>query len=251
MTIHSVKQCCLGRIKSSFSTGWQHACLMMVGSGNMATYLEQSLAKLEEFEGSIPWMYLDTVGKVTVGVGLMLPDAEAALHLPFKIDGRAATDEEIAADFARVDHMPMGRPALSYRRKENGLELEKMAIDTLLRSVLVGFEGELRKRIKGYDALPYSVKMALLDMAYNLGPLGLLHGFPKLLQAVEHGDWTQAATACVRRGPGAARNEWTRQMFLENIVGRIEAEAESGFKRFGFGLLGLGAAIWTKLQRQR
>ena len=213
----------------------------------MATYLEQSLAKLEEFEGSIPWMYLDTVGKVTVGVGLMLPDAEAATHLAFKLDGRAATESEVEAEFARVDRMPMGRPALFYRSK-GGPELDKMTIDTLLRSVLVGFEGELRKHLKGYDAFPDSVKMALLDMAYNLGPIGLLHGYPRLLQAVEHGDWAQAAGACMRRGPGAARNEWTRQMLLGNILGRLEAEAESSLKRLGFGLLGLGASLWSKLR---
>ena len=213
----------------------------------MATYLEQSLAKLEEFEGSIPWMYLDTVGKVTVGVGLMLPDAAAATHLPFKIAGRPATQAEIEAEFARVDRMPMGRPALSYRSK-GGPELDQMSIDTLLRSVLVGFEGELRKGLKGYDALPDSVKLALLDMAYNLGPVGLLHGYPKLLHAVEQGDWAQAATACMRRGPGAARNEWTRQMFVGNILGRLEAEAESSLKRLAFGLLGLGASLWAKLK---
>ena len=205
--------------------------------------------RLENFEGSIPWMYLDTVGKVTVGVGLMLPDAEAATHLPFKIDGRAATQSEIEAEYARVDQMPMGRPALSYRPK-GGPELDKMTIDTLLRSVVVGFEGELRKRLKGYDAFPDTVKMALLDMAYNLGPIGLLHGYPKLLQAVEHGDWAHAAGACMRRGPGAARNEWTRQMFLGNILGRLEAEAESSLKRFGFGLLGLGVSLWDKLRAQ-
>ena len=40
-------------------------------------------AKLKEFEGCVPWMYRDTVGKVTVGVGLMLPDINAAQALPF------------------------------------------------------------------------------------------------------------------------------------------------------------------------
>ncbi len=216
----------------------------------MATYLEQALAKLEEFEGSIPWMYLDTVGKVTVGVGLMLPDAEAAKHLSFVIDGRRATDSEVGAAFARVDQMAMGRPALYYRA-QHGPELARMTIDTLLRSVVVGFEGELRKQIKGYDVLPDTVKIALLDMAYNLGPLGLLHGYPRLLDAVERGDWARAAAASMRRGPGAARNEWTRRMFLGNVVGRLEAEAESALKRFGFGILGLGASLWVKLKRTR
>lgn len=213
----------------------------------MATYLEQSLAQLEHFEGSIPWMYLDTVGKVTVGVGLMLPDAEAAMHLPFEVDGRTATDAEIAAEFARVVALPMGRPALFYRRKD-GLELQQMSIDTLLRSVLVGFEGELRKRVRGYDAMPDGVKMALLDMAYNLGPGGLLHGFPKLMSAVEAGAWAQAAALCQRRGPGAARNEWTRAMFLQGVVGTIKAEAESVFKRFGYGVIGLIATLRDALK---
>ena len=81
----------------------------------MQSYLEQFLAKLEFFEGSIPWMYRDTVGKVTVGVGVMLPDAPAATALPFKIAGHPASATEIAAEFARVDAIPMGREANFYR----------------------------------------------------------------------------------------------------------------------------------------
>jgi GH24 family phage-related lysozyme (muramidase) len=54
----------------------------------MPDTLTETLAALERFEGSIPWMYNDTAGKVTVGVGLMLPDAVAAAHLPFAIAGR-------------------------------------------------------------------------------------------------------------------------------------------------------------------
>jgi GH24 family phage-related lysozyme (muramidase) len=211
----------------------------------MATYIEQSLAKLEEFEGSIPWMYLDTVGKVTVGVGLMLPDAAAAAHLPFRFGDRNATEEEIASEFARVDALPMGRPALYYRRKD-APELDKPAIDSLLRTVLTGFEGELRTSLSGYDGYPDGVKMALLDMAYNLGPAGLLHGYPKLLRAVQAGAWPQAAAARFRHGPGAARNEWTRAMFVQGVLGSVKAEAESGLKRFGYGLIGLCADLWIK-----
>jgi len=49
-------------------------------------------------------MYRDTVGKVTVGVGLMLPDAKAAEALPFIVGTRPATPQEIAAEFTRVRH---------------------------------------------------------------------------------------------------------------------------------------------------
>lgn len=214
----------------------------------MATYLEQSLAKLEEFEGSIPWMYVDTVGKVTVGVGLMLPNAKAAEKLPFVVEGRPATPTEIATEYARVDALPMGRPALFYRASGKP-ELLKPEIDSLLHTVLLGFELELRTALTGYDAFPDGVKMALLDMAYNLGPAGLLKGYPRMLKAVEAGAWSQAAVACFRHGPHAARNQWTRAMFLENVVGSLKAEGENTLQHIAYGLLGMGAALVERLRR--
>ncbi len=213
----------------------------------MSTYLEQSIAKLETFEGVIPWMYLDTEGHVTVGVGLMLPDVAAALRLPFEIAGRAATEAEIAAEFARIDAMPMGRAALFYRGK-GGPELPRTGIDALLRTVLLGFEGELRAAVHGYDEFPDGVKLALLDMIYNLGPAGLLKGYPRMMKAVAAGHWSEAAAECLRHGPGAVRNEWTREQFLSNVVGALKASTENGLKRFGFGLLGLGAALVGKFR---
>ena len=68
----------------------------------MATYLEQSLWKIQEFEGCIPWMYRDTAGKITVGVGLMLPDAEAAAALPFQVGGVTVAPAAIRAEYERV-----------------------------------------------------------------------------------------------------------------------------------------------------
>ncbi len=213
----------------------------------MPTLLDTSLRKLEEFEGSIPWMYRDTVGKVTVGVGLMLPDAAAAVKLPFQVNNVASAEDAIRAEFARVDALPMGRPALFYRPR-NGPELPKTEIDALLRTVLTGFEDDLRAALQGYDALPEGVRLALLDMAYNLGPAGLLHGYPKMLEAIRAGAWAQAAACCERRGPGAARNAWTRQMMLGNVIAEVEAAAEGAWKRFGYGLVGAGASAlaWWK-----
>jgi GH24 family phage-related lysozyme (muramidase) len=216
----------------------------------MATYLDQSLAKLEWFEGSIPWMYLDTRGNVTVGAGLMLPDAAAAQKLPFVIVAQPATEAEIATEFARVDAMPMGRPALFYRH-DNAPELPRAEIDSLLRTVLAGFEDQLRAALPGYDAFPDSVKLALLDMAYNLGPAGLLQGYPNLIRAVNAGNWAQAAAQCFRHGPGAARNQWTQQMFLESVVGAIKAEGDSIVKNIAFGLLGMSASAVEWIRRKR
>lgn len=216
----------------------------------MASYLEQSIRKLRDFEGSIPWMYRDTVGKVTVAVGLMLPNEAAAQRLPLMIGERRATEAEIAIEFARVNALAKAHPASFYREK-GGLELRQTDIDSLLRVVLVGFEDELRVHLHGYDAMPDGVKLALLDMAYNLGPAGLVHGYPQLLKAIGRGAWAQAAAASVRRGPSAARNKWTREMFLENVVQTVKAEAESVLRRLLYGLIGMAAALWAAKKSER
>jgi GH24 family phage-related lysozyme (muramidase) len=194
-------------------------------------------------------MYNDTAGKVTVGVGLMLPDAVAAAHLPFAIAGRPATPAEIEAEFARVEAMPMGRPALFYRGQGRP-ELAAEEIDRLLRTVLTGFEQELRTRLPGYDTLPAQARIALLDMIYNLGATGLFQGFPRFIQAVEAGNWKAAADASERRDAGRSRNDWTRSMLLGNVIQTIGATAEGRWKRLGYGLVGLCAAGVQRLRRR-
>ncbi len=222
----------------------------------MGGYLDQAIERLKQFEGSVPWMYLDTVGKVTVGVGTMLPDARSAGTLPFRMGDRAATVEEIAKEFARVSALVKGRAAASYRTA-NGLRLAEGAIDGRLRDVLEGFEGYLRAHIGGYGEMPDGVKLALLDMVYNLGPGRLFHQYPRLVAAIERGDWAEAAGACLRRGPSAARNAWTREQFQE-AARRIAVQAEAEVREISWRwlpvLLGAGAgllAIWAAAGRAK
>lgn len=211
----------------------------------MGGYLDQAIEQLKQFEAFVPWMYLDTVGKVTVGVGSMLPDARVAGTLPFQTGERAATAEEIAKEFRRVSALAKGRAATFYR-KAGGLRLAEKAIDDRLTEVLEGFEGYLRDHVGGYDELPDGVKLALLDMVYNLGPGKLFQEYPKLLAAVAEGDWAKAAGACLRRGPGAARNVWTKEQFL-GAAKQIAVQAEAAAGEIAWGwisvLVGAGAAL--------
>ena len=189
-------------------------------------------------------MYRDTVGKVTVGVGLMLPDTKAAEALPFVLGTRAASREEIATEYARVDGMALGHASAFYKIPTS-LELTQQTINAKLKSMLEGFEAELRIEFPRYDALPDGVKMALLDMIYNLGAEGLFKGFPHLVAAVEAGAWAQAAQHCMRRGPSAARNAWTQQQFLSAVVGTIKAETENWLTRIWWRI----RLIWNGLFR--
>jgi hypothetical protein len=125
-----------------------------------------------------------------------------------------------------VDGLAVGKLPEFYKAAGSP-ELPQAVIYQKLGAVLEGFEATLRAGLAGYDALPDGVKMALLDMAYNLGPDGLLKGYPRMLRAVETGNWAQAAAECGRNGISAARNAWTSKQFLSAVVATIKAEAEA------------------------
>lgn len=182
-------------------------------------------ADFERWEGRFSYMYLDTKGLVTVGVGKMLPDAIAAQMLGFvrRDDKMIATHKEIETDFNEVKKQPPAKIASSYK-KHTRLDLPENVIDSLLKNTVDDFEKSLENYFREYKTYPTAVKRALLDMAYNIG-MGKeatkthnatgLRQFKTLKAAIESGDWTKAAENCHRIGPSEARNNWTRDMFLE------------------------------------
>ena len=104
------------------------------------SYLEDSLAHLEIFEGSVPWMYLDTRGLVTVGVGEMLASAARAQTLAFlDLRGQPSTQDAILDKFSRVASLAPGKVAAFYRSPASPV-LPHATIDMLLMSHLNSFE---------------------------------------------------------------------------------------------------------------
>lgn len=178
------------------------------------SYLDDSVAQIRIFEGEIPWMYLDTRGLVTVGVGEMLAAVSAAQALPF-IDGTGnpVTADLILAEYNRVTALPMGQAAATYRA-QGSPTLAAASISDLLMTRVQGFDQQLSTRFGNYAAFPDPAKLGLLDMIYNLGPRGLFAGYPTFMGYVNNENWAGAAGECYRNGPNADRNNWTRQQFL-------------------------------------
>jgi hypothetical protein len=178
----------------------------------------------------------------------MLPDAKAAESLPFLLGTRPATPQEIAAEYARVDSLPQGRASGFYKSTAAHLELTQQTIDEKLTAVLQNFETELRTHLPHYDTFPDGVKLALLDMTYNLGPAGLFKDFPHLIASIESGSWAEAAAHCMRRGPSPARNAWTREQFLSAVVTTIKAEADTLLKRIWLAIRQIWSALFGPRQ---
>ena len=167
-------------------------------------------------EGSISHMYLDTVGKVTVGVGNMLPNVSAAKKLAFvnRTTKKKATDTEKETDFNTVKKQPKGRIASSYRQHTK-LDLPTIEIDKLLDKRINEFKRGLKLSFPKFDSYPVTAQMAMLDMAFNLGVNGLVTKFPSLKKAIESQDWTTAAKESNRPQVSKARNELVKKWFSE------------------------------------
>lgn len=178
------------------------------------SYIEDSLAKLTAFEGSVRWMYLDTAGLVTVGVGNMLPDAIAATNLPFHVQtgDDLAGYTEVILEFNRIKAMAAGHSASFYYEQDSPVLFDH-DIQDLLKARVFSFEHQLRSIFPEYDSYPDPAKLGLIDMIYNLGLGGLRDGYPKFCMYIKFKNWIAASMQCFRHGPSKERNDWTNQQF--------------------------------------
>jgi len=177
------------------------------------------LPKLKEFEGVFSYMYLDTTGNVTVGVGNLLANAAAAQKLAFvrRADPSAkppvlagpAMADEIKADFDNVNKQPAGKLA-SYYRQFTKLDLPDSVIDSLLKSRVQEFTTTLCATFPDFNSYPAEACAAIFDMAFNLGIMKLTSQFPTFCKAVKAKDWATASKESTRGGIGDARNNWTK-----------------------------------------
>lgn len=187
-----------------------HALSATVGRWSFArstTIPGDSLERTKRFEGSINHMYLDTVGAVTVGVGRMLPDAEAAAKLAFvrNADQASATPQEIKDEFAVIHGKEKGKVA-SFYKQFTTLHLTDATIEALLTENLEGVVNGLSGKLPDYGSYPVKVQEALVDMAFNLGLNGLMTKFPKFVGHIKKRDWKAAAGESKREGISDTRN---------------------------------------------
>lgn len=181
---------------------------------------DAAIKMIAQFEGDIPYMYLDTKGNVTVGVGHNIGRpatcVTAATSLGFvrKDTGASATREEVAADLAALRGLPYGQkfPA-EYYAPHIKLELPAAVRRRLLRADLGTYVADLHDRFPRFDTFPECAQLALLDMDFNLGPK--FDEFVNLSAAANATPprWEACAKECHRKGPNEARNAATKELF--------------------------------------
>jgi GH24 family phage-related lysozyme (muramidase) len=187
---------------------------LYVRVGEWPMYLDDCAAAVRQWEGLVPWMYLDTVGIVTVAHGRALASPNDADALPFMVGTRRATLAEVTAEFFRVHTMERGHLPAHYRMESSPVLLDE-DMNALLVCAVKDRDQALQRYLRGYTTAPDAAKLALFDMAYNLGLAGLLR-FHKLCAALATGDYAACEAECERM-PGVAafeaRNAWTMSLF--------------------------------------
>jgi len=193
------------------------------GSSMSSPTFEEVKALIAPSEGNIAHMYLDSVGKVTVGIGNLLSSALAACELAFvhRSTGERATQAEIGGDFEAVSRQAWPRVARFYR-SFTALELPGPQVDELFRRRVDGFQQELHAAYPDFGRYPGSAQLAMLDMAFNLGTRGLKTAWPNLNRAIGVRDWATVAIESYRPQSSATRNAKVKALFA-----RAAAEARA------------------------
>lgn len=203
-------------------------------SEDILTEVATMLAK-PTFENSYSYVYLDSKGLPTVGVGHLITSAAAASTLPFhKADGTLATQQEIKDMLAAVESHAQpaeciaGKTSKCYAathfKQYSTLTLEQADIDALTKKHLTDFDSDLHKIYKDFDTYPAAVKKALYDMIYNLGAKGLKNKFPTFTKAIKARDWQKAADESHRKGISDTRNDYVKALLKQAATDGKAAE---------------------------
>jgi hypothetical protein len=167
-------------------------------------------------------MYLDIKGLVTVGVGNLIDPVAEAMALPFRFKegGALATPDQIAAEWRCIkDDASLAKAGHSCAAALTKLELNDDALNTLIADRLNRNESFLTRQepFKGFDTWPADAQMALLSMAWAMGPAGPPR-FTRFCAACRKLDFKSAAAECrisEVANPGVIpRNRANRTLFL-------------------------------------
>lgn len=188
------------------------------------------IEQLEKLEGCVNHFYLDSVGKVTIGIGHQVVSEDAAAELPLYIPRmfnwwlRRATEEEKRAEYQFVQLNGPDNPRrykASYYKQFTRLIMLDQDIEGLLLKHIESYYRELVQLYswekgfqRNFDDFQDEVQMALFDMIFNLGMTNLRTSWPKFNGAIKIEDWKTAAAESRRRQVSTSRNNYVRDLFL-------------------------------------
>jgi hypothetical protein len=160
---------------------------------------------IKAHEGEVSFMYLDTKGLVTIGIGNLIDPVGAALTLPFEFKaqnlhhapaGRPATEAEIDAEWNFLKNHAKRAAFIhgGHRVIEpyTSLELSAANRQQLFENKSADNQRKLRRAFVQFDQWPADAQLGLMAMAWGLGPAFPPH-WPNFSRACRKPDFDAAA----------------------------------------------------------
>lgn len=191
------------------------------------TMVKTEISKnIEKYEGRVPHLYLDTVGKVTVGIGHMVPNKVAMGTVTMYKKGKnnqleLATATEKHAEYDSIKKLPFGMSyGATFFKKYTALIMKDVDINAQRDKHIQSFYKELTAYYttangftKAFDAMPIEVQKALFDMVFNLGITKLKNQYVKFNGCIKLEKWDDAAKQSNRVGISPIRNKYVADLF--------------------------------------
>ncbi|EPF7652954.1 hypothetical protein ACXLRA_003135 [Vibrio vulnificus] len=192
----------------------------------LAESVKQEVSKkIEQYEGRSNHLYLDTKGKVTVGVGHLISSRNAIATVRLyktknNLPSQIATMIEKQEEYDNITKLPYGmRYGASSFKSHTTLVMKEIDINSQRDNHISSFYSELSsiyKKSNGYtddfDNFHKNIQLALFDMIFNLGATKLVNVFKKFNSALKDGDWQKAAAESNRPDVNSARNQYVKQL---------------------------------------
>jgi GH24 family phage-related lysozyme (muramidase) len=180
---------------------------------------------IKKHEGEVAFMYLDTKGLVTVGIGNLIDPMSLAVGLPFQFKadnraqvaaGKAASRAEIEAEWKALKNHPKKEQFITGGHRlcasETDLELSGAGRQQLFRSKSTANEQQLKGFFPDFDLWPADAQLGLMAMGWGLGA-GFPAKWPKFSAACKKRDFDAAAADCNISTWRAERNAASRRFF--------------------------------------
>lgn len=174
---------------------------------------------LSAHEGVCTWLYCDSRGYVTTGIGNLVATSDVCEAMPWMhLSGEpVGQDEPNRAYHLVLSAFDASKSAQFYAGLTSIRLTEAYVTDLVGRRLHGEFIPGVVRLCPRFESFPLPARRALIDMAYNLG-VGGLGRFRRLIGACSAGDWATAAAECHRATCRESRNLWTSQMFIDADV---------------------------------
>ncbi len=187
-----------------------------------------------QYEGVVPWMYLDILGLVTVGIGNLIDPLSAAIGLPFvdRVTGAPASRDAIVAEWLRVKgDGSLARLGHRAAERMTSLRLTDEGVAHVVSIKVAQNDAVLSKRLPDWEEFPACAQLAMHSWSWACGPNG---AWPRLFEALNARDfdaasvhvqipeWSKTSTGASIRNTGIIPRNVANKLLMRNAA-RVQA----------------------------